>query len=292
MDMNFTEQAIVFPCAVDELLGIVATPEQAGNTGVLIVVGGPQYRAGSHRQFLLLSRALAIAGYPVMRFDHSGMGDSTGELKNFESLNDNISAAIGAFQQKCPNVINVVLWGLCDAASASLLYWDATHDARIAGMVLLNPWVRSEATLARTHIKHYYGQRLLQAEFWRKVLTGRLGIGAAIGGLIGSIVRARKTSGSTTADVALPYQTRMMRALNEFPGQVLLMLSGEDLTAKEFLETILANSVGALALQSNSLRRVDITGADHTFSSAEWRYSVEVSTISWLETCVKGEHEK
>jgi len=284
--MNFTEQAIVFPCAGDELLGIVATPERPNKIGVLIVVGGPQYRAGSHRQFLLLSRALAIAGYSVMRFDHSGMGDSTGELKNFESLNDNISAAIGAFQQKCPNVINVVLWGLCDAASASLLYWDATHDARIAGMVLLNPWVRSEATLARTHIKHYYGQRLLQVEFWRKLLTGKLGISRALGGFITSFVRAKQAAGSTCAQVTLPFQKRMMRALTEFQGQILLILSDDDFTAKEFLEAILNDPAGAAALESSSLRRVDIAGADHTFSSAEWRQAVEAATIGWIETSV------
>lgn len=282
--MNSIEQAIVFPCAGDELLGIVATPEQPNKTGVLVVVGGPQYRAGSHRQFLLLSRALAIAGYPVMRFDHSGMGDSTGALGNFEALNDNISAAIGAFQQKCPNVISVVLWGLCDAASASLLYWDATHDSRITGIVLLNPWVRSEATLARTHIKHYYGQRLLEVEFWRKLLTGKLGIGRALGCFITSFVLARQATGSTTAGVTLSFQKRMMRALKEFQGQVLLILSGDDFTAKEFIEAIRADSVGVAALDGSNLKRVDVAGADHTFSSAEWRQSVEVATIGWLGT--------
>jgi exosortase A-associated hydrolase 1 len=284
--MNSIEQAIVFPCAGDELLGIVATPEQPNKTGVLVVVGGPQYRAGSHRQFLLLSRALAIAGYPVMRFDHSGMGDSTGALGNFEALNDNISAAIGAFQQKCPNVISVVLWGLCDAASASLLYWDATHDSRITGIVLLNPWVRSEATLARTHIKHYYGQRLLEVEFWRKLLTGKLGIGRALGCFITSFVLARQATGSTTAGVTLSFQKRMMRALKEFQGQVLLILSGDDFTAKEFIEAIRADSVGVAALDGSNLKRVDVAGADHTFSSAEWRQSVEVATIGWLGTHV------
>ncbi len=284
--MNFSELAIVFPCAGDELLGIIALPELPSKTGVLIVVGGPQYRVGSHRQFLLLSRALAIAGYPAMRFDHSGMGDSTGVLENFETSNKSISAAIEAFQEKCPNVVNVVLWGLCDAASASLLYLDATHDSRIAGIVLLNPWVRSDATLARTHIKHYYGQRLLQVEFWRKVLTGKLGVGQALGGLITSFMRARLTTDSTNVGVILPFQKRMMRALKEFQGQVLLILSGDDFTAKEFLESIWNDPVGATVLESSSLRRVDIAGADHTFSSAEWRQSVEVTTIGWIETSV------
>ncbi|UCV01945.1 hydrolase 1, exosortase A system-associated [Dechloromonas denitrificans] len=285
--MSLTEQAIVFPCAGNELLGIVTLPEQSGGTGVLVVVGGPQYRVGSHRQFLLLSRALASAGYPVMRFDCCGMGDSSGELADFQGLNGDISAAITAFQKQCPTISNVVLWGLCDAASASLLYWDATHDSRIAGLVLLNPWVRSEATLAKTHIKHYYGQRLLQVEFWRKLLTGNLGIGRALGGFVASFVQARRASDLTTGAAVLPFQTKMMRALKEFQGQVLLILSGDDYTAKEFIEAIQADSEGAAALENSRLRRVDIAGADHTFSSAEWRQSVEAMTISWIETSVR-----
>ena len=41
-------------------------------------------------------------------------------------------------------------------------------------MALLNPWVRSEATLAKAHVKHYYVQRLLSKEFWAKLVSGGL----------------------------------------------------------------------------------------------------------------------
>ena len=204
--MNLTEHAMSFACAGEDLLGIVTTPEQPRSTGVLVLVGGPQYRVGSHRQFLLLARALAKAGYPVMRFDYRGMGDSTGDLRNFEAVNDEITAAIDAFRQQCPIVVKVVLWGLCDAASSSLLYWDATQDARIGGFVLLNPWVRSETTLARAHIKHYYGQRLLEADFWHKLITGKVGLGRAMGGFFRSVLATRQNksgSASTQATTTL-----------------------------------------------------------------------------------------
>ena len=146
--MRFSEEAIAFPCAGEQLLGIIAHPEQAKRTGVLIIVGGPQYRLGSHRQFLLLARVLSVAGYPVMRFDYRGMGDSTGEMRNFEAVDADIAAAIDAFMVACPELEHFVLWGLCDAASASLLYLHACEDERLSGFVLLNPWVRSVATLA------------------------------------------------------------------------------------------------------------------------------------------------
>ena len=57
------ERGLVFRCAGEELVGILHPAP--GATGVVIVVGGPQYRVGSHRQFLLLARRLAASGIPV-----------------------------------------------------------------------------------------------------------------------------------------------------------------------------------------------------------------------------------
>lgn len=281
--MNFTEHALSFTCAGEKLLGIVAAPELPKSTGVLVLVGGPQYRVGSHRQFLLLARALAKAGYPVMRFDYRGMGDSIGDLRNFEAVNDDITAAIDVFRQQCPAVVKVVLWGLCDAASSSLLYWDATQDARIGGLVLLNPWVRSETTLARAHIKHYYGQRLLEVDFWHKLITGNVGLGRAIGGFFRSVLATlQNQSSSVSTQAALPFQKRMARGLGEFPRPVLLILSGNDYTAKEFSECVASDPGWAGILESRAISRIDLPEADHTFSSEHWRSDVERHTTVWL----------
>lgn len=284
--MNHAEQTFLFPCAGDSLVGIVTQPEVSGNLGVLIIVGGPQYRAGSHRQFLLLSRTLAAAGYPAMRFDFRGMGDSTGGPRDFESVSVDIAAALDAFKKHCPQVERVVLWGLCDAASASLMYWDETRDERLSGLVLLNPWVRSEATLARAHIKHYYGQRLLQLEFWRKLLSGKLGVWRAVSGFLGSLKNVRQGKGHDPQNEALPFQKRMARGLDLFPGQVLIVLSGNDYTAKEFLEAAQADPQWASILRESRITRSEMAGADHTFSSRAWREQVENITREWLEAKV------
>lgn len=284
--MSFVEQAFAFPCAGEQLLGIVALPDHPEATGILLVVGGPQYRVGSHRQFLLLSRTLAEAGYSAMRFDYRGMGDSAGELRGFESANDDIAAAIDALQARCPWVERIVLWGLCDAASASLLYWDATKDERVSGMVLLNPWARSEATLAKTHIKHYYGQRLLQIEFWHKLLSGKLGIGRALRGFSSSLMRTRPASAGSHKKLPLSFQQRMMQALEAFPGPLLLILSGNDYTGKEFLQACQNSEPAQRALSGPRLTRFDSLAADHTFSSREWRQGVEAETLAWLQKSI------
>lgn len=277
--MNFTEAALVFPVAGERLLGIVARPDSPRDCAVLLVVGGPQYRVGSHRQFLLLSRRLAAAGYPVMRFDYRGMGDSGGAVRSFDAVGEDIGAAIDAFLEACPGVRRIVLWGLCDAASAALLHVQASRDPRIAGLVLLNPWVRSEASLAQTHIKHYYGQRLLQRAFWVKLLSGKMQIVRSLRGLLGNAMLAR---GTGSPRQSRSFQDLMAEGWRQFDGEVLLILSGQDYTAKEFLEYVASDVAWSGVLDSRKLSRVDVADADHTFSSEELRSRVENETLKWL----------
>ena len=115
-----TERAVSFPCAGEDLVGVLALPQTARPVGVVIVVGGPQYRGGSHRQFVLLARALARAGFPALRFDHRGAGDATGAMRAFTDIDDDIGAAIDELCRACA-LDRVVLFGLCDAASAALV---------------------------------------------------------------------------------------------------------------------------------------------------------------------------
>lgn len=279
--MSVAEEAVVFSCAGEQLVGVLARPERESSAefGVLVVVGGPQYRVGSHRQFLLLSRRIAASGYPVFRFDYRGMGDSGGEKRDFEAVSGDIGAAIDAFLAACPSVRKIVLWGLCDAASASLIYVDATKDARVAGLILLNPWVRSEATLAQTHIKHYYGNRLLQKEFWLKFLTGKLRIVNSIRGLMKNLLLARRSRVAQNGGVR-PFQERMAEGWKAMSGNVLLILSGQDYTAKEFLEYAASHPEWSPLLAAAA--RVDLVEADHTFSSTKFRTAVEDASIEWL----------
>jgi len=271
------EHAVTIACQGDQMLGILHAPTSAqGDLGVVVVVGGPQYRAGSHRQFVHLARALAEGGYPVLRFDCRGMGDSSGAARSFEQLDDDIRAAIAELQARAPSVRRVVLWGLCDGASAALLYVDASRDPVVQGLALANPWVRSEATLARTHLRHYYWRRLLQGEFWRQRLAGK-GWGAGWRGLLDAWRALR--GGAATGD---HFSSRMARGWMSFEGGILLLLSGNDLTANEFVEVTRTARAWHGAMARPRLARFDLRNADHTFSSADWRDAVSRATIAWL----------
>ncbi|MDZ4397918.1 hydrolase 1, exosortase A system-associated [Hydrogenophaga sp.] len=277
--MTINEQPLWLHGEGFDMLGIVSLPPAstpAQRTGVVIVVGGAQYRAGSHRQFTQLARFLAEGGFPVLRFDLPGMGDSPGELPSFEDTAPHIAAAIDGFQKQHPSVERVVLWGLCDGASASLLYVDATHDPRIAGLALLNPWVRSEASLARARVKHYYRRRLLEGDFWRKLLTGKLGL-VALMDLQGALKRMASTRPAVPS-----FQTRMAAGWNGFQGPILLALSELDLTANEFNEAVKNAPFRKMPPVNDCIQTVQLRLADHTISNNQTRIELERITLEWL----------
>lgn len=284
----FIESPGWFDCEGDRLLGMLATPAgdaaPASETGVVVVVGGPQYRAGSHRQFVALARQLANEGWPCLRFDVRGMGDSEGAQRSFEALDADIAAAVDHLLACCPTVKRVLLWGLCDGASAALLYVQRRRDRRIGGLVLLNPWVRSSATLARTQVRHYYLDRLRQPAFWRKLLSGQVA-GAALAGLVRNLRLARGGGGrGRTADAAMPFQSRMAAGWTDGRLPILLLTSERDLTAQEFLDASASDPAWQRALRENPPRHVVLPGADHTCAVPGTQALAEQAMLQWLRT--------
>lgn len=292
--MNFEERALVFPCADSWLYGVLTLPAQSSSRGVLVLVGGPQYRAGSHRQFTLLARQLGAHGVPVFRFDYRGMGDSEGDARTFENVGDDLRCAIDKFLSEAPFLNELVILGLCDAASAALFY--AYKDQRVTGLVLLNPWVRTDGGAARVYLRHYYIERLFQRELWRKIWNGNFDYAAAANSLfslIGQTLARRKRIESIADNAALDraadrcdnlaaLSERMLYGLDRFKGKVLLILSGNDFTAQEFSDVVRGSGEWQKLLADPHVSRLDLPDANHTFSRREWRNQVAACTANWI----------
>jgi exosortase A-associated hydrolase 1 len=282
--MQHEERARSFACGGKWLYGVLSIPAQPAARGVLIVVGGPQVRTGSHRQFTQLARSLAQAGIPAMRFDYRGMGDSEGAPRDFEQVQDDLRAAIDCFFAQAPGLAEVVLWGLCDGASAAALY--APDDPRVTGLALLNPWVRTEDGAAKATLKHYYRSRVLDPGLWKKIVTGRFDARQATGSFMGLLRTAFKGAAPAEQDAeggaSLP--VRMHTALQQFKGPLLVMLSGADLTAQEFAGLPSGSRDWERLLASARVTRHTLAGADHTCSRREWHQQIVNWTTAWLRS--------
>ena len=284
--MNWNEETVIFSCDNDALVGVLALPERPAPRGVLFVVGGPQYRAGSHRQFTLLARHLAEAGIASLRFDYRGMGDSSGAARTFEDAQEDIRCAVERLAARLPEPRAIVIWGLCDAASAALFY--APTDARIGGLVLANPWVRTAEGLARAQLRHYYLARLLQRSFWQKIARGEFEFHARVKALVDQVRQALRPRLEPISASTQPLPQRMEAALRRFSGPVLLVLSGNDLTAQEFKDVVERSPGWQSLLRDQRVTRRDLPEANHTFARRDWRNKIAQWTTEWLQSIDSG----
>ncbi|MFK7794811.1 MAG: hydrolase 1, exosortase A system-associated [Gammaproteobacteria bacterium] len=292
MSEYYSDQTIRFSVHGYSLFGLLSVPKVKPKAAVIIVVGGPQYRVGSHRQFVLLARYLAEQGVLALRFDYTGMGYSQGVAKKFYEVDEDIKAAVDFVSNHESAVSKIYVWGLCDAASA--IAFTAYTDDRINGVVLLNPWVRNEATHSKAVLNNYYRDRLFSMEVWKQLLLSPSKIGNAflsIGSIVVKILIARSKIASTDKLQEIPVAEReeniaaaIFKGMSSFNGDICLILSGKDLVADEFKQVL--NENGWLDQESNNAKTVVhyIDVADHTFSSRQWRSMVERITSDFVNS--------
>jgi pimeloyl-ACP methyl ester carboxylesterase len=134
--------------ARDRLVGTICLPEAEGSTaaspraeiGVVSFNAGFISRHGPHRLNVKLSRFLAGRGFPSLRFDLSGLGDSNpfpGDLEMSARTRQDLKDAVDLLCART-GVEKVILIGLCSGTDACLDA--AAADARAAGLYLLDPW--------------------------------------------------------------------------------------------------------------------------------------------------------
>ena len=286
------EIPVTFQCEDSTLLGILNVPDTPPRRGIVFVVAdGPQYRAGVQRQFVILARAMVLAGYAALRFDYRGMGDSEGIHRGFEYVDADIKAAVDALLAQCGSIEEVVLWGECDSSAAVLFY--AYKDKRITGISIANPWVRTEEGRAKTIVKHYYLRRLFEKEFWGKLFSGQFSFRNSLASLWQNaikIFRAGSHSASVQSTVSgapdqkQPLPARLAHGLKSFEGRVLLILSGNDWIAKEFKEVADASPVWRNLLSDQRLEHHEIVDADHSFSKKSARSEMVRLNLEWLKS--------
>ena len=271
------QQAFVIKCESEPLVAVLHPAAQpTAERGVVIVVGGPQYRVGSHRQFVLSARAFALAGFPVLRIDLRGMGDSASPPRSFEDAAADIRCAVDAICALSPGLKHVALYGLCDGASAAMLY--GPTDPRITHLLLANPWVRTDRSAAAIVLRYYYVRRLFQRSFWAKLLGMKLNPVRAVGGLVDKI----RSSVDLGAGAQANYVDRMLGSLVAFHGELLCLISGQDLTAQEFVTLVKTNKQWRRAMAQSSVTQMRFPAADHTFSARSELDAMNLSCIRWL----------
>lgn len=228
---------LTFACAGETLVG--SLDPAPGRTGLLIVSGGNELRAGPWGSQARIAEKAALAGFPAFRFDRRGVGDSSGENAGFTASAPDIAAAIAAFRAHVPTLKRIVAFGNCDAASALMLAGGAGLDA----LVLANPWTfepEPEAGPAEeadepepaptpmppSVLRRHYLKRLTDPRALWRLLTGQVEVRR----MAASLAQAAKADAPPG-----PLVQQMAQGLGRFAGPVTILLAENDRTAQAFL---------------------------------------------------------
>ena len=234
-------------------------------TGLLIVSGGNEIRIGAHRGMAKLAADVAAKGYPVIRFDRRGIGESEGENGGFSSSGPDIAAAITAFKQHCPALRAVIGFGNCDGATALVV-----HKIQVDGLVLANPWViePNEDLPPAAAIRSRYSQRLRDPKAWFSLISGRINIGLILKGLSKMRQSAKPVGGLAQA---------FWLAFNQTPLRSTIILAKRDNSAIAFTEAFKGRVFEEWRARSD-IDLIEIDSASHSFAP-EQDYAVLLNEI-------------
>lgn len=116
------------------LHAVVDTPHR--EIAVILLNAGMVHRIGPHRGSVQLARAMAGAGFPVFRYDQSGLGDSpVSRQVSAERRHVELLAAMERVNA-CTGATRFVVGGICSAADDA--FHLATLEPKIAGLLLLD----------------------------------------------------------------------------------------------------------------------------------------------------------
>lgn len=260
------------------LSGIIAEPRGGRHDdkpAIVILNSGIIHRIGHHRMYVTMARLLAAAGYPVLRFDLSGIGDSANRSDSLApeaAAMADIETALN-WLSDTRDIKTAVLLGLCSGAEAALRY--GYTDARISSLVLLDPTTPPTWKF----YAHYLGQRVTSLRSWRTFLRGRGRIwGDLIIRLLAAVgfpmieARGRLVDPQSRSELEALYERSIEQNIN-----FLIVFTGGMAAYKEQLFDAFPS-----LRSSDQLTLEFLDGCDHIFTPPEHREKLNHLVLTFL----------
>ncbi|WP_068093415.1 hydrolase 1, exosortase A system-associated [Novosphingobium rosa] len=266
-----SRRRFTIPCEGSAMGATLDGRLEGAKAALLIVSGGNEIRSGTWEGQAWLAAEVARAGFPVLRFDRRGVGDSEGANLTYRGSGPDIAAALGWLRAQAPQA-RIVALGNCDAASALMLGDGCGAD----GVILSNPWTfegeeegasaEAQADAKVSSLRAHYRARLANPAALLRLLTGKV----SLRGLVGSLLALAKPRAASAPD---NLAARMMAGLGRFSGPVSILIAGQDRTAQAF--------VAGWHAKDQRLARCE--GASHSFVEADARLWLLQQVIKSLD---------
>lgn len=263
--------------AGDALVGILTEPDMVPAAGpfpgFVLINAGVVHRVGPNRLYVKTARRLAALGYPVLRFDLSGIGDSRArsDAIGFEKSVVSETAEAMAVLKCRLGVEQFILAGICSGADISFL--TAREHPEVVGVVLINGQSLHGVTDAAgdeiadqlkqdKNACYLWKSALLNPASWKKLVSASVNYGDLFR-LVARQITDLIGSGRKPPAAAAAFQADFRAMLGR--GVRLLLIYSEDDPGLNYLNIMLGRQLTALTGRDNCAK-VLLRGADHTFT--------------------------
>jgi pimeloyl-ACP methyl ester carboxylesterase len=297
------ERPVQFTSDGKQLRGILHTPQaEQRTTGVIFLNAGLVYRAGPHRLYIKTARRLCQEGYPCLRFDFPGVGDSDGEVNDINmdifSETSHTITALGFFMREV-GVQNVTLVGLCSGARNAI--WTARKDSRIGSLILLSmpvtfdrsktpiAWLRSRRNLRNNTLVPRVYQYLKSTYLW-KVLLMAWPMFLAFSSGSKRLKQAIRSRAGEVGDIDREELQRSCKGLLAAGRRIFFIYADSDETLiKDFRQNV--GGGNRIGHHKSGMPLYDfwvIAGTTHVFPGIGTQQALIDRTVKWLNAGQEG----
>jgi len=295
---------VFFPEPDKTNFGLLSEPTTVDSkkTGVLLLSGtfGGTTTLGRNRMWLKMARTLADRGYPVLRLDYTGLGDSIGDAYCYALETPAVQEAKAAFDLLAERgATDVLIVATCYGSRGALA--GAAGDPRVRGIYLLVPPIRSGAKGAggADHLAEYVGtgelaKRALSKRVIRKLIKSPRARQAAVRVVAKKLGIARgekvdqaaeteaATAAASTRDADEGFHRPLHRLLTD--GVPIRFLYGDDdFFWTEFQEASEGRLGRDLDRFSDLIEIETVPGVVRGFLSIRVQDVVINTTVDWIE---------
>jgi dienelactone hydrolase len=163
------EEALLFG-ETSSLVGIITDPPETEKgkhlPAIILLNAGIIHHVGPHRLYVKMARRLAAMGFMVLRFDLSGVGDSTVRTDNLPFEKSAVSETREAMDalSAARGVEHFLLSGLCSGATISLTA--AYGDPRVVGVMPINARTHHIASVGEEEVANYIRHDTAARSYW------------------------------------------------------------------------------------------------------------------------------
>jgi hypothetical protein len=276
-----TERAMVFSGGSASLWGILHLPGGAGGeagrgnrVGIVFLHGWSGCRLGPHRMFVHAAREFSALGYPCLRFDFGGRGESDGPVPDasIRSMVDDTGKAM-AFLLSGGHADRVLLLGICSGGKVAI--GRAVDDPRAAGLILWSCEPMGHLGDAGRGARRsasalgLYLRKLLKPATWAKILTLRVNT---------RMVQKAMFAHEHASEEELADEDGMLARFETYRGPALFVYGSADPETRAAAQSYRA-FCGRLGIPAEFH---EVMGANHSYYSLEWEREVMGRTRDWL----------